>query len=208
MCRTQSPWGRSAHPPAATRHRVCRKTDPITLIRGAGSNCKNLAVEPPDHGIGRSRGGLTSKIHQWSTARDVRWWSWCSPTTGRCSSICWPICAWHGPGVGGRVPAPIGCAQTRPTPAAPTALRYGAAGSPRSFPNRQIRSATANDAVPGEADHHDSTPETTRAATSSNEISTSSNKAGHPLRQTGHRLPRSRRPPSHHHLARPFIRHA
>src|SRR5262249_46223656 len=31
--------------------------------QGAGSNYKNLAVEPPDHGIGRSRGGLTSKIH-------------------------------------------------------------------------------------------------------------------------------------------------
>ena len=31
--------------------------------RGAGSNYKNPRIEPPDHGIGRSRGGLTSKIH-------------------------------------------------------------------------------------------------------------------------------------------------
>ncbi|MCV7121273.1 IS5 family transposase [Mycobacterium nebraskense] len=30
---------------------------------GAGSNYKNPAIEPPDHGIGRSRGGWTSKIH-------------------------------------------------------------------------------------------------------------------------------------------------
>lgn len=32
--------------------------------RGAGSNYTNPAVEPPDHGIGRSRGGLSTKIHQ------------------------------------------------------------------------------------------------------------------------------------------------
>lgn len=31
--------------------------------QGAGSNYNNPRVEPPDHGIGRSRGGLTSKIH-------------------------------------------------------------------------------------------------------------------------------------------------
>ncbi len=27
-------------------------------------NYKNLGIEPPDHGIGRSRGGLSTKIHQ------------------------------------------------------------------------------------------------------------------------------------------------
>ncbi|WP_439098157.1 IS5 family transposase [Mycobacterium europaeum] len=37
------------------------RTSPAT--RGAGSNYTNLTIEPPDHGIGRSRGGLTSKIH-------------------------------------------------------------------------------------------------------------------------------------------------
>ncbi|PND57692.1 IS5/IS1182 family transposase [Mycobacterium sp. ENV421] len=35
----------------------------ITRDTGAGSNYTNLASEPPDHAIGRSRGGLTSKIH-------------------------------------------------------------------------------------------------------------------------------------------------
>jgi transposase len=38
------------------------RTSPAT--QGAGSNYKNLRVEPPDHGIGRSRGGLSTKIHQ------------------------------------------------------------------------------------------------------------------------------------------------
>lgn len=33
------------------------------MTQGAGSNYTNLASEPPDHAIGRSRGGLTSKIH-------------------------------------------------------------------------------------------------------------------------------------------------
>ena len=31
--------------------------------QGARANYKNLAVEPPDHAIGRSRGGRTTKIH-------------------------------------------------------------------------------------------------------------------------------------------------
>ena len=36
-------------------------TSPAT--QGAGSNYKNPGAEPPDHGIGRSRGGLSTKIH-------------------------------------------------------------------------------------------------------------------------------------------------
>jgi len=32
--------------------------------RGAESSYKNLCEEPPDHAIGRSRGGLSTKIHQ------------------------------------------------------------------------------------------------------------------------------------------------
>jgi transposase len=35
----------------------------ITRAQGAGSNYTNLLVEPRDHAIGRSRGGLTTKIH-------------------------------------------------------------------------------------------------------------------------------------------------
>ena len=38
------------------------RTSPAT--QGAGSNYTNLRAEPPDHGIGRSRGGLSTKIHQ------------------------------------------------------------------------------------------------------------------------------------------------
>jgi transposase len=35
----------------------------MLATQGAPSNYKNLCVEPADHGIGRSRGGLTTKIH-------------------------------------------------------------------------------------------------------------------------------------------------
>lgn len=47
---------------------ITRRTRPArSRTQGAGSNHKNLPwpeVEPPGHGIGRSRGGLTTKIHQ------------------------------------------------------------------------------------------------------------------------------------------------
>ena len=40
-----------------------RRTSPAT--QGASSNYKNRSTsEPPDHAIGRSRGGLSTKVHQ------------------------------------------------------------------------------------------------------------------------------------------------
>jgi transposase len=36
----------------------------LLVTQGAGSNYTNLLVEPADHAIGRSRGGLSTKIHQ------------------------------------------------------------------------------------------------------------------------------------------------
>lgn len=69
-------WRRSrpqrTRPGWSTRH--CRRTrrSPVRIStrrtppasQGAGSSYKNLQEEPPDHGIGRSRGGLSTKIHQ------------------------------------------------------------------------------------------------------------------------------------------------
>ncbi len=37
---------------------------PCSGTQGAGSNYKNLLIEPPDHALGRSRGGLGTEIHQ------------------------------------------------------------------------------------------------------------------------------------------------
>ena len=43
------------------------RTSPAT--QGVGSNYTNLASEPPEDSIGRSRGGLTSKIHHLADGR-------------------------------------------------------------------------------------------------------------------------------------------
>ena len=37
---------------------------PLPAAQGAGSNYTNLLVEPADHALGRSRGGLSTKVHQ------------------------------------------------------------------------------------------------------------------------------------------------
>lgn len=59
-----------AHQHATTMSRVER---PAGLTGGAESNYKNSATdpgnEPPDHAIGRSRGGLSTKIHQFVDGR-------------------------------------------------------------------------------------------------------------------------------------------
>ncbi|WP_407665193.1 MULTISPECIES: IS5 family transposase [Mycolicibacterium] len=54
-------WAVSVDSTIARAHQ--HATNLTRETQGAGSNYTNLAIEPPDHGIGRSRGGLTSKIH-------------------------------------------------------------------------------------------------------------------------------------------------
>ncbi|WP_307480048.1 IS5 family transposase [Microbacterium trichothecenolyticum] len=54
-------WSVSVDSTIARAHQHATNT---TRPIGAGSNYTNPAVEPPDHGIGRSRGGLSTKIHQ------------------------------------------------------------------------------------------------------------------------------------------------
>lgn len=54
--------GRSAWTPRSIARTSTRRTFPGS--QGDLSNYKNLRAEPADHGIGRSRGGLSTKIHQ------------------------------------------------------------------------------------------------------------------------------------------------
>ena len=47
-------------------HAATRSSRPLRTTQGAGSNYTNSRVvpgEPPDHALGRSRGGLSTKIH-------------------------------------------------------------------------------------------------------------------------------------------------
>jgi transposase len=60
--RSAGSTGRSAWTPQSTVRTSTRRTCPAP--QGDLSNYKNLRIELPDHGIGRSRGGLSSKIHQ------------------------------------------------------------------------------------------------------------------------------------------------
>ncbi|MCD0174160.1 IS5 family transposase [Micrococcus luteus] len=54
-------WSVAVDSTIARAHQHATNT---TRLTGAGSNYKNLREEPADHGIGRSRGGLSTKIHQ------------------------------------------------------------------------------------------------------------------------------------------------
>ena len=53
--------GRSRWTPRSLVRISTRRISPAT--QGAGSNYNNPRLEPPDHGFGRSRGGLSTKIH-------------------------------------------------------------------------------------------------------------------------------------------------
>ncbi len=65
-CRSRpTPLGKSTGSSRSTpRSRACISTArPSPGTQGAVPNHKNPWSEPPDHGIGRSRGGLTTKLH-------------------------------------------------------------------------------------------------------------------------------------------------
>ncbi|MCD1270077.1 IS5 family transposase, partial [Microbacterium sp. MEC084] len=55
-------WSLSVDSTIARAHQHATKTR--SASQGAGSNYTNPADEPPDHAVGRSRGGLSTKIHQ------------------------------------------------------------------------------------------------------------------------------------------------
>lgn len=54
-------WSLSVDSTIARAHQHAANTKRLI---GAGSNCRNLALEPLDQAVGRSRGGLPTKIHQ------------------------------------------------------------------------------------------------------------------------------------------------
>ncbi|MFV0406979.1 MAG: transposase, partial [Propioniciclava sp.] len=63
--------------------------------KGAGTSYKNLPAEPPDHAIGHSRGGITTKIHALADTA-------CSPVTVQLSAgqagdnpMPWPLLEQH-----------------------------------------------------------------------------------------------------------------
>lgn len=88
------------------------------------ANYKNLRTEPPDRAVGRSRGGLSTKIHELVDGHGLL----LVVLVGagrlamlRCSRSCCTTCASPGVVPDGRAPGPRQFGATRPTP--PRAIR-------------------------------------------------------------------------------------
>jgi hypothetical protein len=158
-----------------------RSSRPWSWTQRAGRNDKKSAARPSRESLGRSRGGLTSKIH---LAADTR----CRPisrvtTAGhRHDSLAFaPVMAGIRIGRRGR-----GRPRTRParvlgdrrTPAVRSAPTCADVASPRPSRNRPISRPTGCAAAAEAVDHRRSTPRATSGATSSNERSTSSKATG------------------------------
>ena len=168
---------------------------------GAQSNYNNPRSEPPDHGIGRSRGGLSTKIHALVDGRgrplviDL--------TAGKAGdSPMLPAdgsARRSGSAAAGPAPVRIRSSATRPTPRAqPGRLRGRRITAVIPEPYDQV--GTAKAAGQPAAGHPPSTPTPTGAATSSSAPSTAtSSGAASPPATTSSpapTAPRSSSPPS------------
>ncbi|TKW69940.1 MAG: IS5 family transposase [Cutibacterium acnes] len=80
----------------------------ITRLTGGGSNYRNLHEEPADHGIGRSRGGLSTKIHQLVDGTGLPLVSLITPGQAGDSPMLLPLLGRL------RVARPVGRPRTRP----------------------------------------------------------------------------------------------
>lgn len=92
----------------------------------------NLLEEPPDHGIGRSRGGLTTKIHHLCDGKMRPLVMLIGPGQGgtpQCSRTCWTPSAFPGWVRAGPVPVRTGPWRIRRTPQGPTGIFCAGAAS-------------------------------------------------------------------------------
>jgi hypothetical protein len=151
---------------------------PAELVTGGPPNDKNLPARAVREALGRSRGGLSTKLH---LAADRR----CRPVAGiltrastataRSSSRCWRRSA--SPAAARADPAPgrAGRWPIRRTRRRPTAPTCASAGSPRSSRSRRTRRSTAPTAAARAAARLPSMPGATRSATPWSAASASSN---------------------------------
>ncbi|WP_442320568.1 transposase [Amycolatopsis thermophila] len=151
--------------PASRRRISTPRTSPAT--QGAGPNYTKPGIEPPDHAIGRSRGGWTTKIHRVVDGNGRGLVTLLTPGQAGDSPMFEPLMAHlRVPRLGG------GRARTRPD-----RVRGDKAYSSRAI-RTHLRSRGIRAVIPEPADqagHPPSTRSTTAAATSSNAASTSSN---------------------------------
>ncbi|MBD2899614.1 hypothetical protein amrb99_85980 [Actinomadura sp. RB99] len=136
--------------------------------------------EPDDHALGRSQGGLSTKLHLACGQSRCRWWS--PPGSGATL----PSSRWTWPGsespalaAGTRAPGLSGRAQTRLTRPGRSGLTCGAGASRPRSPNRPTRPATDGGAGTAVAGRPGSIRSTTASAMRWSAASTGSNATGH-----------------------------
>jgi hypothetical protein len=103
-------------------------------------NHTNLREEPLDHALGRSRGGLSTKIHQLCDRHGRHWWSCSAPdrhTTHPCAATCWPGCEFPVSGPADRAPPRPRRSPTGPIRPGPHVNCCAPGGSPPSSPERR-----------------------------------------------------------------------
>lgn len=117
---------------AASRSRLAGDS---SSTQGAESNHTNLRAEPPDHALGRSRGGLSTKIHQLVDGRGRPLVIAVTPGQAGDSPmlepLLSPICEFNARAQGRPGPSPMPWSGTRPTPPAPSAPVCVRGASPR-----------------------------------------------------------------------------
>jgi transposase len=182
--------------------------------QGAGSNYTHPRIEPPDHGIGRSRGGLTTKIHHLVDGAGRPLVVLVSAGQANDAPVFEPLMAHL------RVKRPgSGRARTRPdrvradkaysSRAIRTELRRRGITTVIPEPSDQIEHRKRRGPRGGRPAAFDAADyQWAQCDRAPIQLRQTMARPGHPLRQTRHHLPRRRRPPRHHHLDSPFIRHA
>ena len=202
--------GRSAWTRRSAVRTSTRRTCPGS--QGDLSNYKNLRVELPDHGIGRSRGGLSSKIHQLVDGRGLPLVVVVGPGQAGDAPM-FPVLmrhlrvARHGPGRPrwrpDRLRADKAYSSAR---SASTCVTAASSPSSQSLPTRP---GTASAAALAAGDLPSLTSRTTAAGTYRARFQHHQAVARprDPLRQARRRLPWRRCPESHHPLAQRARRH-
>jgi hypothetical protein len=178
-------WRRCWGPALSANRQRCRHRRSCRIrwmTQGAGPDDTNPAagprVQPDREGLGRPRGGLSTKIHpladfqcrplaQGTTAGQRHDSAAFEPLMGRLR-IRRP----------GRGPGPTGCWRTRRTRTARSALTRGDARSRRRFRRRATSARPARPRAPAVEGPMRSTPRPARTATPSNAPSTSSKASG------------------------------
>jgi transposase len=150
-----------------------RRTSPAP--QGASSNYTDPLLEPPDHGFGRSRGGLSTKVHQLVDGHGLPLVTLVTPGQAGDSPMLLPLLTEL------RIARPVGRPRTRPD-----RIRGDKAYSFRAI--RHLRSCGIESVIPEPRDQQGhrkrrgsptagtspTTPSTTRTATSSSAASAGS----------------------------------